>query len=88
MADDRSPGSPPRVDAADVAGRGFSTVRRGFDPQEVRAYLELLAGALERANQREQELLLELQGAEDRARHPVVDESVLTSSLGQRSGAV
>jgi DivIVA domain-containing protein len=76
------------MDARDVVRRSFGTVRRGFDPQEVRAYLELLANSLEHAERREQELVQDLQEAEDRARHPVIDESVLTSSLGQRSAAV
>ena len=88
MSDERPSGSTPRVDAGDVARRAFGTVRRGFDPQEVRAYLELVAGALEHAVRREQELLAQVQEAEERARHPVIDESVLTSSLGQRSAAV
>ncbi len=76
------------MDAGDVARRSFAIVRRGFDPEEVREYLELLAKALEHADQREQELLHALEAAEERARHPVIDESVLTASLGQRSAAV
>ena len=88
VADDRFSGSTPRLDVAEIARHPFGTVRRGFDPKEVRAQLELLARALERAGEREQELLHKLQEAEERARHPVIDESVLTSSLGQRSAAV
>ncbi len=88
MADDHPTISTSRIDAGDVARRRFSTVRRGLDPDEVRAYLELVAKALEHADRREQELLHELHDAEERARHPVIDESVLTTSLGQRSAAV
>ncbi|HLW45605.1 MAG TPA: DivIVA domain-containing protein [Acidimicrobiales bacterium] len=88
MADDQPNISSSRVDAGDVARHAFGTVRRGFDPHEVRAYLEFLGKALDHANRREQELLHLLQEAEERARHPVIDESVLTSSLGQRSAAV
>ena len=88
VADDRFSGSTPRLDVAEIARHPFRTVRRGFDPKEVRAQLELLARALERAGEREQELLHKLREAEERARHPVIDESVLTSSLGQRSAAV
>lgn len=77
-----------RVDAGDVARRTFGTVRRGFDPEEVRAYLDMLGNALERAGRREEELLEALAEAEERASHPVIDESVLTSSLGQHSAAV
>jgi DivIVA domain-containing protein len=88
VADDQPNISSSRVDAGDVARHAFGTVRRGFDPHEVRAYLEFLGKALDHANRREQELLHLLQEAEERARHPVIDESVLTSSLGQRSAAV
>jgi DivIVA domain-containing protein len=88
VADDHPTISTSRIDAGDVARRRFSTVRRGLDPDEVRAYLELVAKALEHADRREQELLHELHDAEERARHPVIDESVLTTSLGQRSAAV
>ncbi|MGC8472611.1 MAG: DivIVA domain-containing protein [Acidimicrobiales bacterium] len=88
MADDHPTISTSRIDAGDVARRTFNTVRRGLDPDEVRTYLELVARALEHADRREQELLHELHEAEERARHPVIDESVLTSSLGQRSAAV
>ena len=88
MADDHPTISTSRIDAGDVARRTFSTVRRGLDPDEVRTYLELVAKALEHADRREQELLHELREAEERALHPVIDESVLTSSLGQRSAAV
>ncbi len=88
MADDHPTITTSHIDAGDVARRRFSTVRRGLDPDEVRAYLELVAKALEDADRREQELLHELHDAEERARHPVIDESVLTTSLGQRSAAV
>jgi DivIVA domain-containing protein len=88
VADQFVTNSSSRVDAGDVARRTFGTVRRGFDPEEVRAYLDMLANALERAGRREQELLEALAEAEERASHPVIDESVLTSSLGQHSAAV
>ncbi len=86
---DHNPSIPtPHLDASEVARHSFGTVRRGFDPEEVRAYLAALAEALDRSARREQELVGQLHDAEERARHPVIDESVLTSSLGQRSAAV
>lgn len=88
MTDEHPNISTSRADAGDVARHSFGIVRRGFDPEEVRAYLEQLAKALEHADHREKELLKDLQEAEERARHPVIDESVLTASLGQRSAAV
>lgn len=77
-----------RLPAAEIPQRAFGVVRRGFDPEEVRAFLELVARELQLAERREQELLHELTAAEERARHPVLDEGVLTHALGQRSAAV
>lgn len=77
-----------RLHSAEISQRAFGVVRRGFDPEEVRAYLELLARELEAAERREQELRQELSSAEERARNPVIDEGVLSHALGQRSAAV
>ena len=44
--DVRSPISSSRLSATEVARHTFVTVRRGFDPTEVRAYLELVAREL------------------------------------------
>ncbi len=88
MDDDRSTFSSSRLAASEIAQRAFGVVRRGFDPEEVRAFLEVVARELQVSERREQELLHELTAAEERARHPVIDEGVLTSALGQRSAAV
>ena len=88
MDDDRPTFSSSRLAASEIAQRAFGVVRRGFDPEEVRAFLEVVARELQASERREQELLHELTAAEERARHPVIDEGVLTSSLGQRSAAV
>jgi DivIVA domain-containing protein len=77
-----------RWSAAEVAGRAFGTARRGYDPKEVRDFLEQLAGELEAATRREQELHERLAAAEEAARHPVLDEAALSAALGQRSAAV
>lgn len=88
MAEDVPTINTSRLPASEVARRSFSTSRRGFDTEEVRAFLEQVSRELLAAEKREQELLHELAAAEERARHPVIDEAVLTSALGQRSGAV
>ena len=88
MHDDLPTISTSRLAAADIPRRTFGAVRRGFDPQEVRAYLDLVAKELVAAERREQELLHELAAAEERARHPEIDEALLTSALGQRSAAL
>lgn len=88
MPEERTSISSSRIAAADVARHAFGTVRRGFDPQEVRAYLELVARELGAWEQHEQELRRQLGEAEERARHPVIDESTLSAALGQQSAQV
>ena len=72
----------------DVARHSFGTVRRGFDPNEVRAYLESLAASLRGVAERERALLDELSDAEYRAAHPVLDEATLTAALGTETARV
>ncbi len=72
----------------DVARHSFGTVRRGFDPNEVRAYLESLAVSLRGVADRERQLLDELADAEYRAGHPVLDEGTLTAALGAETARV
>jgi DivIVA domain-containing protein len=77
-----------RLTGAELARHSFATVRRGFDPQEVRSFLELVARELSAAEQREEELRRQASGAEERARNPVIDESTLKAALGQQSAQV
>jgi DivIVA domain-containing protein len=88
MSEDRPTISSSRLTAVDVARHSFGTVRRGFDPHEVRSYLELVGRELQNWEQREQELRHELADAEERARNPVLDEATLTSALGEQSAQV
>jgi DivIVA domain-containing protein len=72
----------------EVARHTFATVRRGFDPGEVRTYLDYVANALRVAAEREIELRHQLAEAEHRAANPVLDEGTLTSALGQETARV
>jgi DivIVA domain-containing protein len=72
----------------DVARHTFGSVRRGFDPEEVRAYLESIAAALRGVGEREHKLLEELADAERRAANPVLDEPTLTAALGTETARV
>ncbi len=72
----------------DVARHTFANVRRGFDPSEVRDYLESIAVALRTTAEREQQLLDELADAERRASNPVLDEPTLTAAVGQETARV
>jgi DivIVA domain-containing protein len=72
----------------DVARHTFASVRRGFDPDEVRAYLESVANGLRTIGERERELLDQLSDAEHRAANPVLDEHTLTTALGTETARV
>lgn len=72
----------------EVARHTFGSVRRGFDPNEVRAYLESLAVGLRGLAERESELLQEIADAEHRAANPVLDDAALTAALGTETARV
>jgi DivIVA domain-containing protein len=88
MAEGRPPISSSRIATGDVAQHSFSVVRRGFDSDEVRSYLQSVARSLEALEAREEELRTALTEAEELAAHPVVDEATLTASLGQHSAQI
>ncbi len=71
-----------------VAHRGFALVRRGFDPADVRAFLDQVGAALTAFEQREAELLRRLDLAETKASNPELDEATLTAALGQETARV
>ncbi|HWE69066.1 MAG TPA: DivIVA domain-containing protein [Acidimicrobiales bacterium] len=72
----------------EVARHTFATIRRGFDPEEVRAYLESLAKGLRELAEREHEFRREIEDAERRAASPVINEETLTAALGQETARV
>jgi DivIVA domain-containing protein len=71
-----------------VARHTFGTARRGFDPAEVRVFLEQIAHEMEAAADREEELRAAIAEAERRAANPVLDEATLTAALGQETARV
>ncbi len=77
-----------RVHPDEVARHTFGTARRGFDPSEVRSFLEHVARELVAAADREQDLRRALGEAERRAENPVLDESTLTAALGLETARV
>jgi DivIVA domain-containing protein len=88
MAEGRPPISSSRIATGDVAHHSFAVVRRGYDSDEVRSYLQSVARSLEALEAREEELRSALADAEERAAHPVIDEATLTASLGQHSAQI
>ena len=88
MPEGRSPISSARISTGDIARHSFAIVRRGFDIDEVKTYLQSVARSIEILEQREQELRDAVAEADERAAHPVVDEATLTASLGQHSAQI
>ncbi len=80
--------SSPHLTPDDVSRHTFASVRRGFDPSEVRDYLESIAIGLRGLAERERQLLEELADAERRAANPVLDEPTLTAAVGQETARV
>src|SRR5713101_6402007 len=85
----------PRLSPADttlsadlIAQRGFALVRRGFDADEVRAFLAQLAREFRAMRQREAAIEEALREAEYRARHPRVDEETLLSAVGEETASI
>jgi DivIVA domain-containing protein len=87
MADDRrlTISSSSRLQPDEVARHTFATTRRGFDPSEVREYLEHVRREMIAAQEHENELRELLAEAERRAQTPVLDEVTLTEALGQET---
>ena len=88
MSEGRPSISSSRLATGDVAQHSFTVVRRGYDTDEVRAYLQTVARSIDAIEHREEELRLAIAQAEERAAHPVIDEATLTASLGQHSAQV
>lgn len=80
--------SSPHLSPDDVARHTFASIRRGFDPAEVRDYLESLAAGLRAQAEREQELLDALATAEERAANPVIDDTMLAGAVGKETARV
>ncbi len=80
--------SSPHLAPDDVARHTFASVRRGFDPAEVRDYLESIAAGLRGHAEQMQQLQAELAEAEERAANPVIDDTMLTSAVGKETARV
>ena len=73
-----------------VAGAAFSTGRRGFDQNEVRDFLRMVAAELARLQERERYLERELRTAQRNAPNPAIalDEEVVTRLLGEEAARI
>ena len=78
------PSSPAAVSTAN-----FSTGRRGYEPEEVREFLRMVAAELARLQEREKFLERELRMAQRSAPNPaVLDEEVVTRMLGEEAARI
>jgi len=77
-----------RLNPDEVARHTFGTARRGFDPAEVRVFLEQVSHEMQAAAEREEALRDMADDAERRAANPVLDEATLTAALGQETARV
>ena len=77
-----------RLHPDEVARHTFGTARRGFDPAEVRSFLEQISHEMQAAAEREETLRELADDAERRAANPVLDEATLTAALGQETARV
>lgn len=81
-------GSGPSLSPEEVAHRGFASTFRGFDPAEVRAFLERVSAEMRLLRDRFHEADRQRKDAENRAAHPTLDESTLASALGEETARI
>ncbi|HZQ86614.1 MAG TPA: DivIVA domain-containing protein [Acidimicrobiales bacterium] len=72
----------------DISRRTFGTAFRGWDPNEVKAYLAKVGKELATAQQRVKQLERELRDLTSRANHPELDEATITSALGEEAARI
>ena len=71
---------------ASVAEAGFSTTRRGYQQDEVRAFLTSVAAELGRLHERQRQLEAELRDARQAVPPPVeLDDEMMTNLLGEET---
>ena len=86
--DDRRTLSPNRHSGIDVTNANFRMVRKGFDPDEVRSFLEGIGREVGLLEKRLQDVQSKLTDALHRAENPVLDEAQLAAALGSQSVAI
>ena len=85
----RESSDPPHIDADAVARKTFASSFRGYDTDEVRAFLLALAEEVRAVNEHASWLQVQLAAAEQRATaHVELDEERLTALLGEETTRV
>ena len=80
--------SEPSVRPEDVATRAFATSFRGYDPADVRRWLERVGDELASARSRERELQRTVEELRHQLAHPRIDEETLTTVLGEETSRI
>ena len=75
----------PLLDPDSVAATRFSTSFRGYSPDEVRQLLERVAADMRAAAEREARLRRELDEVRQAQAHPELDETAITTALGDHA---
>ena len=78
----------PSLTPDDIGRRTFGTAFRGWDPNEVKAYLAKVGKELAAAQQRVKQLEREIREVSARANHPELDEATITSALGEEAARI
>lgn len=86
--DERRLVSTTRHSSSEIARLSFSTVRKGFDPNEVKSYFDSVAREMSLLESRIRDLQEQLAEALRRAANPVIDEATLAGALGSQSAAI
>ncbi|HEV2362403.1 MAG TPA: hypothetical protein VGS21_11925, partial [Acidimicrobiales bacterium] len=76
------------MNAEELARRTYGTVRKGYDPAEVRAAIAAAVDELRAAERREEGLRRDLADAVRKANSPALDEETLTAALGAETARV
>jgi DivIVA domain-containing protein len=89
MADQRAPLAGGESLSADlIAQTGFATSRRGYEVSEVRDFLARVASQVRELQQRVEAANAARRDAEERARHPHIDEETLLGAVGEETAAI
>lgn len=71
-----------------IAQRGFISARRGYDVKEVKDFLGRVAAEVRDLRQRVEAADAARREAEERARHPRLDEETLMGAVGEETAAI
>lgn len=72
----------------EISRREFATVFRGYDPAEVRTFLNQLAEQSSEAADRVAEIQRALAESDERAKNPELDEEMVTKLLGEQTAQI